>query len=187
MKLHIRLSSLALLAFALSNLSHPAAAADLPPAVQAKVDAQMKAVVAWASDPVLVKAVKERNNTPLAGSSDLTEEKWKNLSVLDPLVRGLTKNEAALFLKSKQGGPVSKIFLSGADGTKVAFLAKTTSWSHKGTPKHEQPMSGKTWQGPMETDLSTGLRMVQIAVPVLDQGKPIGSLVVGLSGSLLEQ
>ena len=33
----------------------------------------------------------------------------------------------------------------------------------------------------MEVDASTGLQTIQIAVPVLDGGKPIGSLVVNLS------
>ena len=43
------------------------------------------------------------------------------------------------------------------------------------------PMSGKTWQGEVEVDESSGLQQLQVAVPVLDSGKPIGSLVVGLS------
>ena len=42
-------------------------------------------------------------------------------------------------------------------------------------------MAGKTWQGPIEVDESTGLQQIQVAVPVLDSGKPIGSLVIGLS------
>jgi len=42
-------------------------------------------------------------------------------------------------------------------------------------------MTGKTWQGQPEVDESTGLQQVQVAVPILDGGKPIGSLVVGLS------
>ena len=71
------------------------------------------------------------------------------------------------------------------DGTKAAFLSKTTGWSHKGKPKHDLPMSGKSWQGPVEVDESTGLQQVQVAVPVLDGGKPVGSLVVGLSLSKL--
>jgi hypothetical protein len=64
---------------------------------------------------------------------------------------------------------------------KVAFLSKTTSWSHKGKAKHDVPMAGKTWQGTIEVDKSTGQQQIQIAVPVLDGGKPIGSLVVGLA------
>jgi hypothetical protein len=59
------------------------------------------------------------------------------------------------------------------------------SWSHKGDPKHEQPMTGKIWQGPVESDKATGLDQIQVSVPVLDGDKPIGSLVVGLSVSQL--
>jgi hypothetical protein len=103
------------------------------------------------------------------------------LSVIDPFVRSLTKNPAAEVLKAKKGEVVSEAFVSGADGGKVAFLGKPTNWSHKGKPKHEQPLSGKTWQGPVEIDESSGLQQVQVAVPVVDSGKPIGSLVVGLS------
>ena len=73
------------------------------------------------------------------------------------------------------------MFLSGSDGAKVAFLAKTSSWSHKGKAKHDDPMAGKVWQGAVEVDESTGLQQVQVGVPVLEGGKPIGSLVVGLS------
>jgi hypothetical protein len=46
-------------------------------------------------------------------------------------------------------------------------------------------MQGKPWQGPVEVDESSGQQQLQIAVPVLDGGKPIGSLVVGLSLSKL--
>jgi hypothetical protein len=84
-------------------------------------------------------------------------------------------------LKSKKTDAVSEAFLSGSDGNKVAFLAKTSSCCHKGKAKHDDPMAGKTWQGPVEVDESTGLQQVQVAVPVLEGDKPIGSLVVGLS------
>ena len=41
-------------------------------------------------------------------------------------------------------------------------------------PKHEVPMSGKTWIGTVKLDDSTGLQMIQVALPVLDGVKPIG-------------
>jgi len=46
-------------------------------------------------------------------------------------------------------------------------------------------MSGKTWTGKPELDESTGVQQVQIGLPVLDNGKPIGSIVVGLNLSKL--
>ena len=157
----------------------------LDPAVQSKVDAQIKIIQSWAADPVIVKAVKAHNASPAAEVAAMTQDKWKSLTVIDPFVRSFSKNEAGTLLKGKKGEAASEAFLSGADGAKVAFLSKPTGWSHKGKPKHEEPMSGKIWQGSIEVDESTGLQQVQVAVPVLDADKPIGSLVVGLSLSKL--
>jgi len=162
------------------------AAEALDPAAQAKVDAKLKDVMAWAADPAIVNAVKAHNAGVPAEQSAMTQDAWKALSVMDPLVRNFTKNDAAQFLKSKKGEVVSEAFVSGADGLKVAFLSKPTNWSHKGKPKHDDALAGKIWQGPVELDESTGLQQVQVSVPVLDGGKAIGSLVVGLSLSKLE-
>lgn len=162
-------------------LSQAAAATPLDPALQPSVTAKIKEVKAWAADPVIVAAVKEYNAARPPQAAAMDQAKWASTSVIDPFVRGLTKTPAAQVLKTKRGGAVAEAFLSGADGGKVAFLGKPTSWSHKDKPKHERPMSGKTWQGDVEVDESSGLQQVQVAVPVLDSGKPIGSLVVGLS------
>lgn len=168
-------------AFAFISLcSISANAADLDPAVQGKIDAFMKQVESWAKEPAIVNTVKEHNANLPADQAAMTQDKWKSLTVLDPFVRAFTKNDAATFLKGKKSTEVGEAFLSGADGLKVAFLSKTSNWSHKGKPKHDVPMTGKTWQGPAEVDESTGLQLVQIAVPVMDGDKPIGSLVVGL-------
>ena len=158
-----------------------AGAADLDAAQQGKVDAKVKEIQLWAATPAIVDAVKAYNSGKSPEAAAMDQTKWAGLSVIDPFVRNLTKNPAAELLKTKKGEVVSEAFVSGADGGKVAFLGKPTNWSHKGKPKHEQPMSGKNWQGPVEIDESSGLQQVQVAVPVVDGGKPIGSLVVGLS------
>ena len=155
-------------------------AEDLDAATQAKVTAKIEAIKTWAADATIVKAVKAQNEKMPAELADMNQDKWKGLGILDPLVRSFTKNEAAGVIKAKKTDSVSEAFLSAADGTKIAFLTKPSNWSHKGKPKHDVPMSGKTWQGAVEVDESTGLRQVQVAVPVLDGDKAIGSLVVGL-------
>jgi hypothetical protein len=111
----------------------------------------------------------------------MNQDNWKDASIIDPFVRSFIKNDVGQFLKSKKDEVVSEEFVSDANGIKVGFMSKTTNWSHKGKPKHDQPMAGKIWQGPVETDESTGLQQIQLAVPVMDDGKPIGSLVVGFS------
>jgi hypothetical protein len=153
----------------------------LDPAIQQKLDAKIKAAQAWTADASIINAVKAHNATPSPVAVAMTQEQWKTASVLDPFVRSFTKHPAAEYLKSKKNESQSEAFLSGADGTKVAFLAKTSSWSHKGKAKHDEPMSGKCWQGVVELDESTGQQQIQISVPVLDGDKPIGSLVLAFN------
>jgi hypothetical protein len=154
-------------------------AQSLTPAQKIKVEAQLKSLQPLGTDPVVVKAVKDFNAKQPADTADMTQAKWEKLSVLDPIVKGLAKNALAEYLKTKRTAVISELFVSGANGTKVAFFAKTTNWSHKGKPKHDVPMTGKTWIGDPETDESTGKFQVQVSFPVLDAGKPIGSIVVG--------
>jgi hypothetical protein len=158
-----------------------ASAQSLPAATQAKVDEQIKIIAGWAADPVILEAVRAHNASVPADQAALTQEKWRSLTVLDPLVRGFAKNPVGQFLKTKKDDVVTEAFVSDAAGLKVGFIAKTSNWSHKGKPKHDVPMTGKSWQGAVEVDESSGQQQLQIAVPVLDGDKPIGSLVVGLS------
>jgi hypothetical protein len=159
--------------------------ADIDAALQAKIDAELSQIKALAAAPAVVAAVKAHNAGLAAEESAMTQEKWSSLTVLDPFVRRLVKNPAAVALKAGRSEATSEAFVSGADGTKVAFLSKTTNWCHAGKPKHDVPLAGRTWQGKVEIDESSGEQQVQVAVPVLDEGRPIGSLVVGLSISKL--
>ena len=145
----------------------------------------MQQAQAWAAAPEIRDAVLAQNKQTPEEFVSMTEEKWKALPVMHPFVHALTVNPAAKFLKQKKTDAVSEAFVSDAKGYKVAFLAKTTSWSHQGKPKHEVPMSGKTWQGRLEIDQSSGMQQLQFSVPVLDGDKPIGSLVIGIALSAL--
>ena len=182
MKTQIR-SLLALVGFVIGPTL--ASAQTLPPAAQAKLDEEIKVIAGWAADPVIVDAVKAHNAAVPADQAALTQDQWRALTILDPLVRSFAKNAAGQFLKAKKDDNITEAFVSDAAGLKVAFIAKTSNWSHLGKPKHDVPMTGKSWQGPIEVDESSGQRQLQISVPVLDGGKPIGSLCVGLSLSKL--
>jgi len=157
-----------------------------PPELQAKLNAQIKHLEAISSDPQVINAAKTYNTTtPSAEAKAMTNEKWHSLSLFDPFVRAIGKNSLSEFLKTKRDDTIAKIFVSGADGGKVGFDAKTEHWTHKGMPKHEVPMGGKMWIGPVKLDDSTGLQMLQVGLPVLDAGKPIGSIVFGLRADKL--
>src|SRR5690606_37928817 len=131
--------------------------------VQARVSAKIKEIQTWAAEDAIVSAVKDYNTdrTPQAAAMD--QAKWASTSVIDPFVRSMTKTPAAAVLKARRGEMVTEAFLSGADGGKVAFLGKPSSWRDKGSPKHGLPMSRRTWQGEIELDTSSGLRQLQVA------------------------
>ncbi len=162
---------------------------EITPAIQAELDRQKKVIAGWAADPVIVKAVGEQNaKGPLPG---MDNSKWKLVRRSDPLVRAFQSNAAGQFLRSKMeasGGLVTEAFLSAAQGEKVAFAEKTTSYIHKGMPKFDVPFTTRSaWQGRPEFDESAQTYQIQISVPVLVDGQPAGALVVGISLSQLER
>jgi hypothetical protein len=156
---------------------------EITPAVQKELDRHVEKVKAWAADPVIVKAVLAQNERrPIAG---LDNPKWKTLRRSDAVVKEFQSNPAGRYLGQKvagSDGTYSEAFLSAAQGEKVAFFEKTTSYLHKGQPKFDVPFtSGRSWQGQPEFDESSQTHQIQISVPVLSGGKPVGVLVVGVS------
>lgn len=146
-----------------------------------KLEELIKQASDWSRSPELIAAVREYNGKGREATKDMDQDKWSKLTIMDPIVKDLRSNPTAKLLQTQKTDVVSEVFVSGADGTKVAFLSKPTNWSHKGKAKHDDPMAGKTWIGKPEKDASTGLSQVQFALPILDAGKPIGSLVIGVA------
>jgi len=149
-------------------------------------DAQVKLLQPLGSDPVVIEAFKALLAAPPAQLKDMTQEKWAKLSILSAEIKLLSKNPLADYLRSKKTPAVTELFVSNSLGEKVAFLAKTTSYSHKGKDKHDKAMEGKVWYGEPELDDSTGKIQVQVSFPILDAGKAIGSIVIGLDLALLK-
>jgi hypothetical protein len=142
----------------------------------------------WAGSPIVVEAVLAQNqNGPIPG---MDNAKWKTVPEKDAIVQGFINNEAAKFLKAemaKTDGICTGAFLNAANGEKVAFTDKTGSYIHKGSAKFDVPFTtGKVWQGKPELDDSGKIYEIQISVPVLFDGKPIGALVVEIDGTKLE-
>lgn len=161
----------------------------ITPTVQSVLDKEKITIAHWAADPIIVKAVKEQNRKgPIPG---MDNAKWKHTRRFDPLVKQFQNNAAGKFLRDKMReskGEVTEAFLNGSHGEKVAFGEKTTSYFHTNAAKHKVPFTtGKSWQGKPEFDESSQTYAVQISVPVLDRGAPIGSLVVGVNLSYLEK
>jgi hypothetical protein len=179
----------AVIAIGLVTATAGGAGFEMTPAIQAELDRQKGVVASWAANPVVLGAVVAQNRRgPIAG---MDNAKWKMIRRSDPVVTAFQSGAAGQFLKTKlqeSNGAVSEAFLNGAKGEKVAFVEKTTSYLHRGASKFDSPFtSGKAWQGPAEFDESSQTYAVQIAVPVLEDGKAVGVLVVGVNLSYLEK
>ena len=162
---------------------------EVTPAIQNELDRHIEVAKGWAASPVLVKAVLAQNAMgPIAG---MDNAKWKTVRRSDQLVKGFQANEAGRFLTqqiAQSNELYSEAFLSAAQGEKVAFFEKTTSYIHRGAPKFDVPFTtGKAWQGKPEFDESSQTHQIQVSVPVLSGGKPVGVLVVGVNLSKLEK
>jgi len=165
------------------------AAFEVTPAMQKEIDRHTEIVKGWAANPTIVKAVLAQNEKgPIPG---MDNAKWKTVRRSDDLIKGFIKSEAGKFLTQKveeSNGLYVRTFLNGAQGEKVAFNEKTIDYLHKGREKFDSPFSsGKAWQGKPELDQPTQTYDVQVAVPVVSGGKPVGVLIVGLNLSLLEK
>jgi hypothetical protein len=155
--------------------------------VQTRVSWQVWNADGWAANPLLVEAVLAQNKKgPIPG---MDNAKWKTVPEGDAVVQGFIGNEVAKFLKAEMAntdGICTGAFLNAAQGEKVAFTEKTGSYIHKGSAKFDAPfVGGKAWQG--KPELEGKVYEIQISVPVLSEGKPIGVLVVELNGTRLEE
>lgn len=157
----------------------------LNPAAQARLDLIRDEAVKWAAAPVVVEAVVAQNRQPSPELAAMTQEKWDALPDKASAMFVFTTHPVADFLRKQGAGRITEAFVSDASGRKVAFLAKTTSWSHLGKPKHDVPMTGKAWQGKLEVDRSAGTSQIQVGIPVLADGVPVGSLVIGVPVAVL--
>jgi hypothetical protein len=165
------------------------AALEVTPAMQKEIDRHIEVVKGWAANPVIVKAVLAQNEKgPIPG---MDNAKWKSQRRSDDLIKGFINSEAGKFLKQKveeSNGLYVRTFLNGAQGEKAAFNEKSIDYLHKGREKFDAPFTtGKSWQGKPELDQPTQTYDVQVSVPVMSDGKPVGVLVVGINLATLER
>ena len=163
-------------------------AGDVTSKMQPKIDAYKKQAVAWAADPLIVKAVKESNAKgpiPMMGNA-----KWRDLKESDPIVKELVDNASGQLMTKWMNADakgINKIVLSGDKSHRVGFTSMPAIYIGKGKPNFDASMNdGKVWQqGESKPDPSTNIDSVQISAPVMDGGKVIGVLLVALTASNL--
>jgi hypothetical protein len=171
---------------------------EITPELQKQIDDYKAIVAKWAADPVIVQAVVDQNKKgPIDG---LDNKKWATLRRRSSEITAFQTCPAGKQLTDwLQGtnGAVSEAFLNAAQGEKVAFVEKTSSYIHAGKSKFDVPFKEhKNWQGKPELDESSQTYSLQVSVPVVQKTKVegeeqpkeevVGVLVVGLNLAVLQ-
>jgi len=140
----------------------------------------------WVKDDRIVQAVRKSNkkNITLARIKEL-DHAWVNGDA-QKLVMAVQKNDAAIYLKTKTGNNKKlyvEAFLCDQQGAVVAEYPKTSDYWQGDEDKFIASFNhgvGQNHIGAVEFDESTQTYSVQISIPVMDEGKTIGVLIVGL-------
>jgi len=147
---------------------------------------KIRAVKRLAANRVVINAVKEQNMT--ASSLDQIkkiDDKWRSTEELTRFKKSLQTNSAGQYLRKRvrRNATYGEAFLTDSQGANVAAYPATSDYWQGDEKKFTASFNGgegKVFIGPVEFDDSSKNHVAQVSVPVLDRGKTIGVLVVGV-------
>ncbi|MGA8259497.1 MAG: PDC sensor domain-containing protein [Arenicellales bacterium] len=143
--------------------------------------------------PVIVRAVRTQNNEKLTlDVIKQRDEQWQSTKTENALQREILHSEASQVLKTfVQGNPdFNEAFATDDQGANVAMYPTTSDYWQGDEDKWIKSFNngnGKLYIGKVQLDESTNTVAVQVSVPILDQGKTIGVLVIGVTQKYLEE
>lgn len=168
---------------------------DYEPAMQSYLQEN---VVTWASDPVLVEAIRAQNVKTSSYSQDqiiAMDQDWRAQvgTANAPLVSEVLSNPAADFLRAQvsgSGGTITEVFVMDAHGLNVAASGPTSDmWQGDEAKFQETYPNGPnaTHFSDVEFDESTQTYQGQISMSVVDpaSGEVIGAITIGVDAEAL--
>jgi hypothetical protein len=168
----------------------PAApAAPLDAATQAEVDH----VRTWTQNAAILGAVREQNalNVPLSRIRSI-DISWMTAREPDPRMQALLKNPCAKSLRTftdvRSG--YREAFVMDNQGALVCMTRRTSDYWQGDEDKWRKSFAegkGATWVSELQLDESTSVKLVHVSVPILDGGKAIGVITVGIDADLLRR
>ncbi len=179
-----------LLAAAFAALALPAAAQDYHAAM---TDYLSAAISQWASDAVIVAAIKSAN-AERAGLTqadiDTMDAAWRTEAEAGagPTIDPVMQNAAADFLRqhvAASGGLITEVFVMDSHGLNVAASSLTSDMWQGDEDKHAKTYvagAGATFVDAVEFDESSQTYQGQVSMTISDPatGEPIGAITVGL-------
>ena len=163
-------------------ISSGSAFAQLPANVAEKIEYYKAMLSQWATNSTIVDAVKASNT---AGGLDpsMTNEMWDDLLENDPTVTRY-KNSAAgkLLTDWEMHQSIDKLYVRDMKGRLVAMSqTKPLLYDLSTRPGFVNTMQGQAWvDTEIKPDPTTQTLSVQLRVPILDSGKPIGIIHTGV-------
>jgi hypothetical protein len=145
-------------------------------------------VVKAAADPVIVKAVKEQNAQGLTlAKIQETDKIW--MATTDAhekptaFMKSIASNVAAKRLGKLEKPYMVEFILTDNQGANVAITGMTSDYWQGDEPKFSNAFAngkGEVYIARPQKDKSTGEVISQVSVPVMSDGKAIGTLTVGV-------
>ncbi|WP_281558476.1 PDC sensor domain-containing protein [Thalassomonas sp. RHCl1] len=161
--------------------------------LQAAVGDKIAGVEKMGGHPLVVKAVKEQNAKGMSLEEiKKIDQEWRATAELTPFKLSLQQSVIGKFLKRKlelNKAIYSETFLTDNQGANVVAYPATSDYWQGDEKKWTEAFNngdGKVYVGEVKYDESAQSDATQISVPVKDQGKTIGVLVVGIKLSYIE-
>lgn len=143
--------------------------------------------------PVIVRAVRSQNNEQLSMETiQKRDSDWRSAQEENALQRSIGHSPASQVLKTivERNPDFNEAFATDDQGANVAMFPATSDYWQGDEDKWIKSFNdgdGKQWIGDIEMDDSTGTAAVQVSVPILDQGRTIGVLVIGITQEYLQE
>ena len=161
--------------------------------LQRVLKSKIEGVQELAGNELLVQAVRRHNRRELSLEEiQEIDREWASSKEMTPLKKSLQECEVGRYFKSMVGfnsAIYSEAFATDRRGVNIAAYPATTDYWQGDEQKWIEAFnegSGKVYVGPMEFDESTETDAIQIAVPVMDEAKAIGVLIVGVKLTYLQ-
>ena len=170
-----------LLGFVSSFMASSAIAEDVPAAVTGLIPVVKK----WGEDPILVAAVKEQNAKAITLEQIQKRDKeWMATTGMDDQMKAMMKNAAAQELEKLEATKpyFFESILMDNQGANVAMTNKTSDYWQGDEPKFTNAFKvGGVDIGKSKFDDSAKAYLIQVSIPVVEGGKVIGALCVGIN------
>jgi hypothetical protein len=147
----------------------------------------------WGKNSIIVQAVKEKNAKGM--TLDQIKERdaeWQKVSGFDNGMKAMMESPIAKELLNLEASEpyFFEIFLMDNLGANIAMTNKTSDYWQGDEAKFIESYkkgTGGTYISEVEFDESAQAYLVQISIPVMDDGKAIGVMTIGVNVDKLEE